>query len=534
MNKIYVTMALVTILSLLTIALPAQNHMTLAMSIFGDQDYDHFGDKLASLDFNGDGYDDLAVLQSWWVPDSIYVTIPYYESAGRDWGRILFYYGGPGFDGVADFTIEASRQYQFHFSKSYMFSLGDVNGDGYDDLGILEHFPKRLDIFFGGTNPSSSPGYMIDLQDTSIYQAQFYKLGDINGDGYDDFWLSTYPYSTYTGNVSIILGGTFQQIIFDSTSEADYSGFHAIGDINHDGYDDICYTIFRQRPTRFHSKTVYYGSPDLNLQNPVVIVPDYTEAAAVVAKAVGDVNGDGYDDFIGLMTGYGQRLWLGGGTIGQDWDVLLNPPYGGSNSDHCTVSGDFNGDGFSDIIGASFNLECAALWLGGSNMNGTPDLFLYGISGGMQYGVSMASGDFNADGFDDVFIGEPSLSNDIFHGRIRYYTGNGQLEDTTVAVDDAINPPSVSNWGFRVIPNPSKQGTDLRIRFYGEGFDRLLHAELRVYNLRGQLEYTQQISKAALKSGDVAIDKLPISRGVYLVAIYEDGQRIKTQKVTIK
>lgn len=527
-------MALVTILSLLTIALPAQNHMNLAMSIFGDQDYDHFGDKLASLDFNGDGYDDLAVLQSWWVPDSIYVTIPYYESAGRDWGRILFYYGGPGFDGVADFTIEASRQYQFSYSNYFMYSLGDVNGDGYDDLGILERFPWRFDIFFGGANPSPLPGYTMELGDPSIDQAQFYTLGDINGDGYDDFWLSTYPNAPSTGYVSIILGGSFQQIIFDSTIESGWSGLHAIGDINADGYDDFCYTLFRQRPTRFHSKTVYYGSPDLNLQNPVIIVPDYPEAAAVVAKAVGDVNNDGYDDFIGLMAGPGLRLWLGGSTIGPDHDVLLNPTYCGSTFDHSTVCGDFNGDGFSDIIGADYDYEEAVLWLGGSNMNGTQDLYLYGISSGFQFGVSMASGDFNADGYDDVVIGEPSLSNGIFHGRIRVYHGNAQLADTTVAVDDATNPPLMSNWGFRVIPNPSKQGTELKIRFTGTGFDRLLKAELRVYNLRGQLEYQQQISSGALKSGEFAIDRINLDRGVHLVAIYEDGQRLKTQKVTIK
>jgi len=515
-------------------SLCAENHMNLAMSIFGDQDYDHFGDRLASLDFNGDGYDDLAVLQSWWVPDSIYVTLDISQSTGRDYGRILFYYGGPGFDGVADFSIEGARTYQFCFSKNYMFRLGDVNGDGFEDLGILEFFPKRLDIFFGGANPSTLPGYVIDLEDPSIYQVQFYELGDLNGDGYDDFWLSTYPYYSYTGYVSIILGGTFQQIIIDSTSETDYSGLHAIGDINNDGYDDFCYSIFHQQIGHHHSKIVYYGSPDLNLQSPQVIVPDYSESAAIVARAVGDVNNDGYDDFIGMMTGYGQRLWLGGSTIDQDWDILLNPPYGGSNFDHCTETGDFNGDGYSDIIGADFILERAALWLGGNNMNGTPDLFLYGISSGFQFGVSMASGDFNADGYDDVAIGEPSLDDAWPKGRIRIYTGNAQLSDTTVGVDDETNTPHVNNWGFRVIPNPSRQGTDIQIKFFGDGFEKLLNTELRIYNIKGQLEYTQQISAAALKSGEIAIEKIPLPRGVHLVTIYKDGQKLKIQKLTLK
>lgn len=524
---------LTLVLVIFSVSIYAQNHMTLAMSIFGDQDFDHFGEKLASLDFNGDGYDDLAVLQSWWVPDSIYVTIPYGESEGRDYGRILFYYGGPGFDGNADFTIEGNRPYQFHFSKLYMYSLGDVNGDGCEDLGILEQFPKRFDIFFGGGNPSTLPGYVIELGDPSIYQVQFYKLGDFNGDGYDDFWLSTYPNYSYSGYVSIIMGGSFQQIIIDSTSEYDWSGLHAIGDINNDGYDDICYTIFHSWPQGFHSKVVFYGTTDMNQLSPLVIVPDYTESAAVVAKAVGDVNNDGYDDFIGLMTGYGQRLWLGGITIDLDWDILLNPPYGGSNFDHCTVNGDFNGDGYSDIIGADFDLEEAALWLGGNNMNGIPDLFLNGISTGFHYGESMASGDFNADGYDDVFIGESSLDDDIFHGRIRLYSGNAQLCDTTVAVDDETNTSSIANWGFSVVPNPSHHGTDIRVSFYGNGYEKLHRAELHVYNLKGQLEYKQPISPEALLKAEIEIDTIPLLRGVHIVAIFENGQKVKAQKITI-
>jgi len=536
--KKHIIVCILILLPILASSLNAVNQMPLAFTIWGDQDYDHFGDKLASLDFNGDGYDDLVVLQSWWVPDSIYTNLHITQPQGRDYGRILFYYGGPDFDDVPDFVIEGTRPYQFHLSTNAMYRLGDVNGDGYEDLGIVEHFPKRFDIFFGGSNPSTTPGYTLDLEDPSIDQARFYELGDINGDGYDDFGLWTYPITpgSYTGFMSIIMGGSFEQIIIDNTIGYDASGLHGIGDINNDGYDDFCYTIFRYSPypTRLHRKIIYYGSPLLDLEDPLILVPDYQEAAVLVAKAVGDVNNDGYDDFIGLITRYGQRLWLGADTIDQNYDILINPNWSGHAFDHCTVSGDFNGDGYSDIIGAEIHLERAALWLGGSNMNGVPDLILYAPSSGFKFGISMASGDFNGDGYDDVVIGEPSLSDDWFKGSVHVYYGNGQLTDTTTSVNDEINPPQMGNWSFRVIPNPSPQGSKLKIKFIGTGYDKLINTELRIYNIKGQLVHRQDISAGSIKSGELTIDQVPLARGIHFASVYEDGQKTKTQKVTIK
>lgn len=145
----------IMLLVVMFIPLVAVNHLDLMMSIVGNQMYDHFGEKLAELDFNGDGYQDLAVLQSWWVPDSIYVTIPPNSYIERNYGRILFYYGGPGFDSIPEFSIEGNHRNQFRYSGKEMYSLGDVNGDGYDDIGVRE-FPFQLSIDTGGLNPSTA------------------------------------------------------------------------------------------------------------------------------------------------------------------------------------------------------------------------------------------------------------------------------------------------------------------------------------------------------------------------------------------
>ena len=155
------------LLLLLSITVPIQgiNYMDLLCEIEENRDYDRLGSGMAALDFNGDGYDDLAVLELGWVPDSLMSQLP-----SARFGRILFYYGGPNFDNVPDFTIEG--QYQWHLvtavSSSYLARLGDINGDGYDDLGVR-----------GNTDSTDGPSRIPDPMWQSISEG---KAPPINRD----------------------------------------------------------------------------------------------------------------------------------------------------------------------------------------------------------------------------------------------------------------------------------------------------------------------------------------------------------------
>jgi hypothetical protein len=63
------------------------NHMDLITTITGDFGGASLGWGLASLDFNGDGIKDLAVLEKAWNPSGIY-------DFNHFIGRIYFYWGG--------------------------------------------------------------------------------------------------------------------------------------------------------------------------------------------------------------------------------------------------------------------------------------------------------------------------------------------------------------------------------------------------------------------------------------------------------
>jgi len=527
------------LLLLLAVPLVAQNQMQMIMTISQEAWYDRFGTKLAALDFNGDGWDDLAVLQAGWLPDSVQAVTPY----DYNFGRLLVYYGGPGFDNVPDWVVEGTYHWEFYTFNFYNF--GDVNGDGFDDLGISQYVPHAVTVYFGGVNPSTQPGYYQELDESHLDTFYVGPLGDINGDGYDDFYYLTVPeqlsVNQPTGMLRIVLGGSFNEIHFADTYPECSSRLDGLGDINADGYDDYLYTYEHPYVQNTHDAILYYGGDPLFPADTLTLALNLPLYAGYFGKELGDLNNDGYDDFVGLRIAE-MHAWLGSDTITTQYDFNLMPmAYCGGPSDESLVHGDLNGDGFEDVIGAYTGWSWwdgrACIWLGGANMNGTADYYFGPVRYiGYQFGIGLACGDFNGDGYDDVAAAE-SYGQGIPSnpGRVYIYAGNAQLADTTVAIGDELLPsPAAENWDFRAIPNPAKQGVSLKLRFAGIGYDRHPNLEAQIFNLRGQLLKRQTLNSAELKNGECRLDNLELSKGIYIIALYENGIKLKTHKCTIK
>lgn len=165
---------------------------------------------------------------------------------------------------------------------------------------------------------------------------------------------------------------------------------------------------------------------------------------------VGDINGDGVDDFVigagfadpnGSYSGrsyvvFGQnkstqgsfasplQLALLNGTTGFKIDGETASSFSG---DAVSAAGDINGDGFDDLLVGADGADRSYVIFGRSgtfsspfqlaDLDGTNGFKMIGETGQVGYSVSSA-GDINGDGVDDVVIGNPTSSqNGAFSGR---------------------------------------------------------------------------------------------------------------------
>jgi hypothetical protein len=545
MKKTFLIMLFLFMALMLFNALPcySTNHMDLFMTMIGVQEWAEYGKSLVTLDFNGDGYCDLAVLESGWQPDSTLLSDPHLR-----YGRILVYYGGPGFDNIADYTLEG--EYNFHLVQvgynAHISGLGDVNGDGYDDLGINGYTLGTIDtmrpyvaVYFGGEFPSHQPGYYKVFP--SLHEGGYSEiepLGDVNNDGFDDFSICYLPLPGYgeLGEALICLGGAMTEVVLRKFNNASVVAIDYVGDVNNDGFDD--YTCFFL--TAVKTITLYYGSPIIVPADSLVL---YSNTTNIVwrTKHLGDINGDSKADFAGLIRYTDICVWYGNEILTPQYNVNLSPTYSGNNNaDRGLTYGDFNNDGFADVVGslpvASGNRGELKIWLGGANMNGTSDLTIYGSITGLLLGTGLTTGDFNGDGFCDIVASAPHCQPpyDATRGRIYIYLGNALLADTTIGVEEDVIEPSSADWGFRVVPNPLPGKNSCKLSFYGTGYKHYQDLSIRIYNLKGQKVRTINISSAQLKAGEVSLPNLKLPTGIYEISLFSSGNMLKSQKVTIK
>ncbi|HAB19631.1 MAG TPA: hypothetical protein DCE44_24760, partial [Verrucomicrobiales bacterium] len=153
-----------------------------------DGDFQYFGNFLVVDDFNRDGLIDAVI------------TAPFASQNDQSEGMAFGYYGtryGPGLPANFDWSIQANREATVLGLMAER--IGDVNGDGYPDLllGAPDYGNQQLReglavVFFGSRRGfAKSPGWALEGQNNHTAMGLWAAgVGDLNGDGFDDFVLS--------------------------------------------------------------------------------------------------------------------------------------------------------------------------------------------------------------------------------------------------------------------------------------------------------------------------------------------------------
>jgi len=355
----------------------------------------------------------------------------------------------------------------------------DFNGDGIHDFLIGAHFNDdgggnagAAYVFFGATNLTgtkdlgggqSADVSLIGKTNTRLGRAVS-SVGDVNGDGIDDFMVGAYFDNTGGSNAgaayiifgSTNLNGTYNMIgsilspditIFGKAAN-DYLGkqIAPAGDINGDGFDDVLISALGNDDAggAAGAAYVFFGSASMNstislggvLSADITFLGKAGDNLGYDVAGAGDVNGDGFDDLIigafynddsannsgAAYIIFGSKNLNGTKSFGggQSADVSI---LGRGINDNLGRSvagiGDVNGDGFDDVMAGAFryggtNKGEAYVIFGASNLSGTKnlattasaDVTIKGKADNDLLGIYVASaGDINDDGFFDFIIG---------------------------------------------------------------------------------------------------------------------------------
>lgn len=430
-------------------------------------------------DMNGDGVADMLTL-----------------SSGGDYLLSNIAFGGATWPG-ASMPVRATE-----LAPSPSFAPGDYNGDGFSDL--VYRGAAQLSVRSGSATGSlvsteQWPGFGTAPSDGAI------GVGDVDGDGYDDllsfnnantFFITRGSASGPALNSDVTaypLPDLLDESPPPSCPSCGVTPFVlGAGDVNHDGLADLLVgRASTSAPTV--AAALFFGARDGISPTPATRWTPATFAAPWRIAGAGDLTGDGFDDVIVSQTtevqvfggssagapaapslrlsvltpldvsslgdvngdrrpdvgvgGAQPRIFYGVASGATPALVAIGDPV--SVGAHVTAAGDVNGDGFDDVLlgidvgelattvypgSATGPRMSTPLWrsptrllaIGDVNQDGYDDLAAFGDASGGATGIALGSatgplprtvvsgarsfaqlGDVNRDGFDDVIVDGP-------------------------------------------------------------------------------------------------------------------------------
>ncbi|MBK9647452.1 MAG: FG-GAP repeat protein [Deltaproteobacteria bacterium] len=398
--------------------------------------YDNFWRLTPLGDSNGDGYDDLLYFASGNQSDSF------------DAGHSVLLGGSAGLATSASQTFTEDLPY----AVTDFEAAGDVNGDGFQDIGIVDSTGRGFLYLGDADGVSDEPLHGLRSDITKVEYADWTAAGDVNGDGFADALLTDEDGGSLGQGVAVLhlgssagldlLGSGEWQVIGGASGFSNLGGFSAAGDINKDGYSDIFITAPNLTHSTYTGYVYLFTGSSASLGSTASRTYSGIEGFANEIS-LGDYNGDGYIDLaVGAHLGSSKagnvKLFRGSssGPSTTVWMTLTGEATGDDFGSEL-YSGDVNGDGYDDLVVGSpdYDVDKGRIYVhfGSSSGPGTvPDQLLTGASG-EDYGSDFqVVGDLDGDGYDDLVVAvEKDNSNT---GRLDIYSGGAAGLNTSAPV----------------------------------------------------------------------------------------------------
>jgi hypothetical protein len=433
-------------------------------------------------DVNGDGYSDVVVgLDTYDAPGD-----PGYVDAGR----AMVFHGGPGaLTLAASWSLEMNDPLQTGQQMGgSVGGAGDVNNDGFGDVFVAAPMydsgqgdEGKAWVFLGSATGLSTTAHWTDEGNQGdAWFGTSMAAGDVNGDGFGDIVVGvpgSNIYKPYEGRIAVYIGsatGLAWPVTaawwFTARRENSLLGSSvATGDFNGDSVIDFVagapnLVLGQSQEGGFY---VFYGSPLAFPTAEALAIEsnqEYAHLGAALAS-FGDVNGDGYSDFVVGAPGWDLstpgtnegRAWIyyGSATGIDDLNptILDGSQAGEAFGSSVSMAGDTNGDRYCEVLvgapgfdapGSLTDAGRAALFAGSaSGLQTTPVWSRSGAAVGDQLGTAVGSaGDVNGDGYADFAVGSPFADHpETDEGIVEVFAGSaggpGSSPTVTLEADSA-------------------------------------------------------------------------------------------------
>jgi hypothetical protein len=238
--------------------------------------------------------------------------------------------------------LGSRQEITLNFGSAEKIAVGDINGDGRNDLAVSAFY--GIALFFQNADGMLSPE--VDIA-TSTHLFDYIYIADMNNDGRND--LITRSDGKEVSIIKQLPSGEFSAVpdVY-SCSEIPSDFYFAVADLNGDNQSDLA--MFDNEHLSYyatHNIYIFLQNSQGSLNNPDV----YTTYPAYYVAQISDITKDGLNDIILVESGQLKVLRQSKDhSFSDDQSPLYSFPSSSTFSQQHISIGDVTGDGLLDAV----------------------------------------------------------------------------------------------------------------------------------------------------------------------------------------